>query len=161
MNRIAPRVAVALAAPILSLTLIAPVNGQVKPASTAPTTGTAVRARYYPPVKGIADVGYFMKQKPRKVGNELVTVFTVKNLSTTHSIILLRIEEAWFNKKSEPVGFKTERYKKPLQPGEVVDIEIRTPWEAGFLSANHTFMHAHGKVLTKKAATLEELLKSS
>ena len=153
---------VSLAASALSLLFAATADsGQAKPAATTPTTGAAVRARYYPPVKGVADVGYFMKQKPKKVGNELVTVFAVKNLSTTHSIVLLRIEETWYNRKTEVAGNHIERYKKPLQPGEIVEIEVRTPWDANYHSANHTFMHAHGKCVTKRVATLEELTKAS
>jgi hypothetical protein len=163
MNRSARRCVVAFASPIVSLCLVAPAeSSQAKPAAgTAPTTGTPVRARYYPPVKGTAELAYFVKQKSKKVGNEIVTVFTVKNLSETHSIVLLRIEEFWYSKKSEPVGGKTERYKKPLLPGEVADIEIRTPYDPNFYSNNYTFLHAHGKCVTKKVPTLEALMKES
>jgi hypothetical protein len=162
MNRSARRSVVALAASIFSVSLVVPIGAdQAKPATVTSTTGTAVRARYFPPVKGVAEVGYFVKQKSKKVGGDIVTVFTVKNLSETHSIVLLRIEETWYNRKSEPVGGKTERYKKPLMPGEVTDIEIRTPYDPGFYANTHTFMHAHGKCATKKVATLDALMKES
>lgn len=159
MNRPARR-CLALSASFLFLSVVVSGARQAQPAAApTPTAGTPVRAKYYPPVKGVADLGFVVKQKSRKIGNEIVTVLTVKNLSETHAIHLLRAEEFWYNKKNEAVGGNTARYKKPLAPGELADLEIRTPYDPSFYANNYSFLHAYGKCTPRKVATLDALMK--
>jgi hypothetical protein len=132
----------------------APLGAQAKPApAPAPAAQAPAKPKYVAPIKGIAEIGYLAPQT-KVVGNEVVTTFKVKNLSTG-SIALLRVDEFWWDKANQAVGGATYRHKKLLLPGEVIDVELRNPKNPNFFRNNYQFSHANGTIKPKVLKTLE------
>jgi hypothetical protein len=126
-----------------------------KPATTqtAPTAGTTPRPKFVAPVRGEAEVGH-LRPNTKVVGNEVVTIFKVKNLSNG-AIAGLRIEEYWYDKNNPPRPADSQRLKKPLLPGEVATIELHTPKNPGMQRNSYKFSHANGAVKTKLLAKID------
>jgi hypothetical protein len=117
-------------------------------ASTAvPAPAPAARAKWMAPVKGTATIEV-IRGNPKQVGNEVHTLLKVKNTSAA-PIALLRADEYWYNKKREMVTGDTQRYQKPFQPGEIIEITMKSPLKPDLLSSQVQFQHAHGKVDAK------------
>ena len=73
------------------------------------------------PVRGEAEIGY-LKPVTKHEGNMIVTTIKIKNLSNG-AIAGLKVDEFWYDKDGNPVtGAQPFRYRKPLQPGEVIDV---------------------------------------
>jgi hypothetical protein len=108
----------------------------------------ATKAKWVAPIKGIAAIELLQGQ-PKKVGNEMVTVLKVKNISPG-AIALLRADETWYDKSLKVVSGDTFRVKQPILPGEVVEITLKspiTPAVAPTLYRNRIdFSHANGKI---------------
>lgn len=134
------------------LALSSPLFAQTPPA--APAAGQPVRARWVPPIKGEAELG-FIRPKTQRVGKKVVTVWKVKNLSTYGSIAGLRIDETWWNKMSQPVTGGTVRLLKPLLPGEVVELKMETDYHPQMFRPNYQFTHMNGKCRTKEMQKFE------
>jgi hypothetical protein len=121
---------------------------QAKPA--APTTpAPAARAKFATPVKGEAIV-QVIPSPPKYVGNDIVTVYKIKNMAPG-PIAMLKIDQYWYD-KGKMVSTATERYRQPFQPGEVIEMTTRAPKPAasgGALQNNATFSHANGKITAK------------
>ena len=117
---------------------------QAKPAAQTTPPPPPAPAKFVPPVKGIATIEVIRGQS-KKVGKELVTSLKIKNTSKG-SISLLRIDELWYNKKREMVTAGDFRYKKPFLPGEIIDVEVRSPIVGEPEVSQFTFTHANGKV---------------
>ena len=144
MNRSALTTAVALL--FSAVTASAAFAQAAKPA--APTTqAPAAPAKWVPPVKGTATIEV-MRGQSRKVGDELVTPLKIKNTSTG-AIHLLRINEYWYDKARNMVTAAEERYKKPLLPGEIVEINLKSPARPGAEISQLNFLHANGKIDAK------------
>ena len=122
--------------------------GQAKPAAPAPAAPAAAPAKFVPPVRGTAEVG-ILKPVTKRTGNEIVTVFKVKNLSTTNSIVGLKVEDYWYDKQGNPVTGDQYRHKKPLMPGEVIEVTLRTPVNPKMDRNQYKFEHANGTVNPK------------
>jgi len=119
------------------------------PAQTAP----AAPAKFVPPVKGTATIEV-MRGQSRKAGKELITPLKIKNTSTG-SISLLKIDELWYDKKRVMVSAGDYRYKKPFLPGEIIDVEIRSPMVGAPDVSQLTFSHANGKIEAKTVKKIE------
>ncbi len=122
-------------------------------AGAARAAGQQPRPRFVPPVKGQAEIGY-LKPQTKVVGAEVVTIFKIKNLSTG-AIAGLQVDEYWWDKENNPVGGDRERVKKPLMPGEVVTIELRTQKNPRMFRNNYQFTHANGTIKAKVLTKLE------
>jgi hypothetical protein len=123
---------------------------QAKPAAPAAAqTPPAAPAKFVPPIRGQAELG-FLNPVTKRVGNEIVTVIKVKNLSTTGSIAGLKVDEFWYDKAGDPVTGDTFRYRKPLLPGEVIEVTLRTPHNPKMDRNQYNFTHANGPIKTKK-----------
>jgi hypothetical protein len=85
----------------------------------------------------------------REKNGDIVTVIKVKNLSTTGSIAGLKVDEYWYDKAGDPVSGDTFRYRKPLMPGEVIDVTLRTPYNPKMDRNSYNFSHANGEIKTK------------
>jgi hypothetical protein len=88
----------------------------------------------------------------KRVGKEMVTVLKVKNTSKG-SINLLKADEYWYDKNMKIVSGTPYAHKKaPIQPGEIVEITLRSPIPAGVtLYQNQvTFRHAYGDAKATK-----------
>jgi hypothetical protein len=118
-----------------------------KPAPAPPAAATPTK--FVPPIRGQAELG-FMKPVTKRVGNEIVTTIKVKNLSTTGSIAGLKVDEYWYDKAGDPVSGDTFRYRKPLMPGEVIDVTLRTPVNPKMDRNSYNFSHANGEIKTKQ-----------
>jgi hypothetical protein len=117
----------------------------VEPASAAvPPAGSAQSMR---PIRGVAEV-QLTKPVTRRVGNEIVTTMRVRNTSTTGSIAGLKIDEFWYDKAGTPVTGDTFRHRKPLQPGEIVEVTLRTPVNPQMDRNQYQFVHANGEIKT-------------
>jgi uncharacterized protein YcfL len=117
----------------------------VEPAS--PATPPAASAQSTRPIRGVAEV-QLTKPVTRRVGNEIVTTMRIKNTSTTGSIAGLKIDEFWYDKAGTPVTGDTFRHRKPLQPGEIVEVTLRTPVNPQMDRNQYQFVHANGEIKT-------------
>jgi len=124
-----------------------------KPAAAAAQTAAApaAPAKMGPPIRGQANLGV-TKPVTKAINVDgktlIVTTMKVKNLSSG-SIAGLKADENWYDKANNPVGGDTFRYRKPLQPNEVIEIEFRTPRDAKMSSNQYQFSHANGTIKTQ------------
>jgi hypothetical protein len=126
---------------------------QAKPASPNQPSAQAAPPKFVRPIMGDAELG-FLAPVTKAEGKEVVTVIKVKNLSTAGSIAGLKVDEYWYDKKGELVTGDSFRYRKPLMPGEVIEVTLRTPRTKGMDRNQYTFTHANGKIKTKKLTKL-------
>jgi hypothetical protein len=119
--------------------------GQAKPATPAPQAPPAAPAKFIPPIRGEAPVS-MTKPVTSRTKDEIITKFKVKNPSTTGSIAGLKISEFWYDKGGNPVSGDEFRYRKPLLPGEVIDIELRSPVNPKMASSQYKFEQSNGAV---------------
>jgi len=138
---------------IASLAIAPTVFAQAKPAAppakaaapaAAPAQAPATPAKWVKPIKGTAKVE-FLQGASKKVGADIVTLLKVKNVSDG-SIALLKIDEYWYDKDSKVATGDTERYTKPFNPGDVVEITMKSPFKPGLVQRQFQFSHAGGDV---------------
>lgn len=120
-----------------------PAAAQAPAAQPAP----AEKPKFYPPIRGQAELGY-TKPATKRAGKEIISVMKVKNMSATGSIAGLRVDENWYDKAGNPVTGDTFRYRKPLMPGEVIEITLRTPVNPTMDRNSYNFTHANGTIKT-------------
>src|SRR5689334_25438447 len=119
--------------------------GQAKPATPAAQAPPAAPAKFVPPIRGEAQVS-MTKPVTSRTKDEIVTKFKVKNPSATGSIAGLKISEFWYDKGGNPVSGDEFRYRKPLMPGEVIDVELRSPVNAKMASSQYKFEQSNGSI---------------
>ena len=104
--------------------------------------------KFVTPFKGEAQIEILPAQAKNE-GNVLVTTFKVKNVSPG-PIVGFKVEEYWYSKKNETVsGSPSFRHLKPLMPGEIVEVTLRSPRHPEMATKMTTFTHANGKVKPK------------
>ena len=108
--------------------LVAPVRGPAKVDITRPTTKTGAK--------------------------EMVTTILLKN-NESAPIVGLKVEENWYDKQGNPVGGDVYRHRKPIQPGEVITITLRTPRNPNLSRNQCVFTHANGAIRQTVVAKLE------
>jgi hypothetical protein len=130
-----------------------PAPGQAAASKASATTGGPSATATAPPkfakiVKGDVTVDV-LRGNPKKVGNDMVTSIKVKNTSNG-AIAGFKVEEYWYDKKPKPdvVTGDTQIYKKPINPGEIVEIIMKSPLKPGveLYQSKYQFTHANGKV---------------
>jgi hypothetical protein len=125
----------------------APAAKPAAPASAQQPAAAPVRMA--PPVRGEAQLGYLKPiTKRSKDGKFVDTSITVKNLSMG-SIAGLKVDEYWYDKGGDPVTGDSFRYRKPLQPGEVIEVVLHTPVNPKMDRNQYKFEHANGTIKTK------------
>src|ERR1044072_2754359 len=117
---------------------------QAKPAAPA-QSAPASPGKFVPPIRGEAPVN-MTKPVTKRLNEEVVTTFKVKNPSATSSIAGLKISEFWYDKDGNPVSGDESRWRKPLMPGEVIDVELRSPVNPKMASSQYKFEQANGVV---------------
>ena len=117
---------------------------QAKPA--APAAPAAAPGKLAPPVRGQAELGY-TKPVTKRTGTNIVTTIKVKNLSTG-AIAGLKVDEFWYDKAGDPVTGDTFRYRKPLQPQEVIEVTLTTPVNPKMDRNQYKFEHLNGTIKT-------------
>ena len=128
-----------------------------KPATPAPQAAAPVApAGFVKPIRGEAEV-QITKPVVKKVGDEIVTTFQMKNMSTTGSIVGLKISEFWYDKGGNPISGDDFRYRKPLMPTEIITVELRVPStpQLATASSQYKFEQANGAVKPKQVPKLQ------
>ena len=132
---------------------------QAKPAVTPPPSTSQKPAdegapkKLVPPVRGEATIGY-LKPVTKQEKNMIITTIKIKNLSNG-AIAGLKVDEFWYDKKGDPVtGSQPFRYRKPLQPGEVIEVELKVPTDPRMDRNQYKFEHANGTIKTTKLPKL-------
>jgi hypothetical protein len=143
---------VPVAAVALSLAVASSALAQTKPApsQTAAPQSTATppaRAKWVAPIKGLASIQVIQGQSKR-VGTDVVTVIKIKNMSSA-PIAGLRADEYWYDKSLKVVSGDTYRHKQPLQPGEVIELTMKSPSKPDLYRSSINFVHANGKIEAK------------
>ncbi len=126
---------------------------QAKPAAPAPATGGSSLSKMSPPIRGEAELGY-TKPATKRTKDEIITTMKVKNMSTTNSIVGLKVDEYWYDKAGDPVSGDSYRHRKPLGPGEVLEITLRSPVNTKMDRNQYKFEHANGAIKTKPVPKL-------
>jgi len=123
-------------------------------AAPATTPAPAAPAKFVRPVKGRATVDY-VQGAPKVIGNEIVTVMKVKNTSPG-SIALFKIDEYWYDKGKPPkvVTGDTERWLKPFNPGEIIELTMKSPKKPDLYMNQYQFSHANGDIKPTKVKQL-------
>jgi hypothetical protein len=94
-------------------------------------------------------------QSSKRVGKEMVTVVKVRNTSKA-PINLLKLDEYWYDQNLKIVSGDQQAYKKaPIQPGEIVEITMRSPVKPGMLQSQIMFTHAYGTVKATAVKTFK------
>ena len=122
----------------LACVLSAPVAAQ--------TQAPAKPAKYVAPVKGLATIEVLQSPSTR-VGKEMVTVIKVRNTSKG-AINLLKLDEYWYDRSAKIVtGTQYSHKKAPIQPGEIVEITLKSPVKPGTEPVQNQilFRHAYGE----------------
>ena len=125
--------------------------------SAAVIAGQEAPRKFLPPVRGEAVLGY-TKPSTKRVAGEIVTTIKVKNMSTTNNIVGLKVEEFWYDKKDNPVTGGEYRHRKPLGPGETLDVVIHTPTNSNMDRNQYKFSHANGTIKTEPMNDKGELV---
>ena len=72
--------------------------------------------------------------------------------NTPEAHVLFRGE---YDKKGDPVtGSQPFRYRKPLQPGEVIEVELKVPTDPRMDRNQYKFEHAYGTIKTTRLPKL-------
>jgi hypothetical protein len=135
---------------------------QAKPA-VAPPANTTKRpsdegaqtapGKLVAPVRGQAELGY-TRPVSKNDGKFITTTIKVKNLATG-AIAGLKVDEFWYDKDGNPVsGSQPFRHRKPLQPGEVIEVVLKVPINKAMNRNQYKFEHANGTI---KATQLPKL----
>ncbi len=144
------------AAVLLSTSTLA---GQAKPAAKPATPAPQAAAPAAPvglvkPVRGEAEV-QMTKPVMKRVKDEIVTTFQIKNMSTTGSIVGLKINQYWYDKGGEIVMADDFRQRKAVAPGEIINVELRAPANPNMASNQYKFEQANGTVKPKIVPKLQ------
>ena len=108
---------------------------------------------FVPPFRGEAVVE-FTSTKPNREKDNVVTRFTVKNV-TTAPLARFQIAETWYDKAGGVLTGGRGQVNGLLGPDEVQTVTIMTPWKAGMTSNNYNFSHGNGTVKPKRVAKLD------
>ncbi len=127
-----------------------PAQAPAAKAAPVSTPAPAAPAKFIKPLKGTADI-QFMEVSAKKVGTEIVTVLKIKNLSVA-PVSLLKVDEYWYNKGNPPavVTGDTQAYRKPLMPGEIIELTLKAPYKSDISVSQYQFSHAGGSVNPKR-----------
>ena len=116
--------------------------------ASAQSPPPAQKAKFIPPVKGVATIEV-LQGPSKRAGKDMVTKIKVRNTSKG-SINLLKADEYWYDAKGKVVsGAPYAHTKAPILPGEVVEIELRSPYNAQMKQNQVLFTHANGKIDAK------------
>jgi hypothetical protein len=140
---------------LAGVTLVAAIASaeQAKPAVSPPASTTQApndegAKKLVAPVRGEATIGY-LKPVSKREGNMIVTTIKIKNLSSG-AIAGLKVDEFWYDKAGDPVtGSQPFRWRKPLQPGEVIDVVLKVPTNPKMDRNQYKFEHANGTIKTQ------------
>ena len=115
-------------------------------AAPAPVPEEVMKARMKPPVHGTAYIEV-IKGTPKRVGNDIVNVTKVKNVSDA-PIVGLRLDEWWYE-GGQQVSGDTAKLRFPLAPGEITEMTTKSPIRGTMSGGSQLqFTQANGGVKT-------------
>ena len=121
--------------------------------ATAVLAGQDAPRKLVAPVRGEANVE-ITTPDTKLSGNDVVTTFRVKNISTG-PIAGFKVQENWF-KGGEALSGDEYRHPRPLQPNEVIQITLSVPRARVVGARNqYQFSHANGAIKAKPVKTLD------
>jgi hypothetical protein len=123
--------------------LLAPMAFAQTPAPAAP----AAPRKLISPFRGDATVEY-TKAVTKRVGADIVTTMVIKN-TAPGPVAGFRLEESWSDKSGNLAGGDVYRHPRPLMPGEVITVTLKTPFNTRMSSNSYNFIHANGNVKPK------------
>ena len=139
------------------LLIVAPsASAQARPAAQAPATkaapvtaapAPATAAKFTKMYKGTAEIEV-IQAAPKRVGQDMVTVLKIRNMSPG-TLSLLKVDEYWYDHTMKVVSGDTEPYRKPFNPGEVIEITMKSPVKPDLYKNQFAFSHANGQVKAK------------
>jgi hypothetical protein len=138
---------------VCGLVLASSASAQSRPGAQAPaakaapvsaTPAPAAPARFARMVKGLAEI-QVIQSPSKKVGTDMVTVLKIKNMSPA-AIGLLKVEEYWYNTKTQMVSGDSQPYRKPFNPGEIIELTMKSPVKPDLYRNQFKFTHANGEV---------------
>jgi hypothetical protein len=142
---------------VLGVLLVASsASAQARPGAQAPATkaapvtaapAPAAPARFVKMYKGVADIEV-MQGTPKRVGADMVTVLKIRNMSPG-AISLLKVDEYWYDKSMKVVSGDSQPYRKPFNPGEIIEITLKSPIKPDLYKNQFAFSHANGQVKAK------------
>lgn len=111
--------------------------------------------KFVTPLKGQVVVEYTEPQAKAE-GNMVVTRIKVKNVSKG-AIAGFKVDEYWYNAKGDAVsGSQTFRVLKPMMPGDIVEVVLKSPRSADMSRVNRIFAHANGTVKPTKVGAFKK-----
>ena len=123
--------------------LFTPVAFAQTPAPAAP----AAPRKLISPYRGDATMEY-TKAVTKRVGPDIVTTMVIKN-TAPGPVAGFRLEESWSDKSGNLAGGDVYRHPRPLMPGEVITVTLKTPFNTRMSSNSYNFVHANGNVKPK------------
>jgi hypothetical protein len=141
---------------LLALTLVVVLFAGVSAAfAQEPAAQSAApKAVWVNPVRGSADIQYTKPVIKVEKDGTIVTTIQVKSMATG-PIARLTIEEFWWDKNNNPVSGDKQFLRKPLMPGEVGTIVLRTPKNPNMSRNNYKFSHQNGDIKPKVVTKFE------
>jgi hypothetical protein len=106
--------------------------------------GAGQAGKLVAPMHGEAKVE-ITKPSSKVVGKDVVTTILVKNVEKA-PIAGFKVEEYWYDRAGNPLGGGTYRHPRPLQPGEIITVTLKTPRSSKFDRNQCGFVHAYGPV---------------
>jgi hypothetical protein len=146
MNRARYVAAATLAAASLAAV---PVLAQQAPAMKSVLGGK----KFVAPIKGTAEI-QLVTPVTKREKDMVVTTVRVKNVSNA-PIARLTCAETWYDAKNQIVTGGKGSINGLLQPGEIQEIVVDTPYNANMKANQFFFTHANGDVKAKKVSKLE------
>ena len=134
----------AFAAALVGTSLVGGLSFAQTQPQAPPMTSVLAGKKFTPPIKGDAQIDY-VKSPTRREGTTLVTKITVKNTSNA-PIGRLRIVESSYDKEGGLIPGGDAVINGLLQPGDVANMEIRTPVNPKMAQSMLQFTHANGGI---------------
>lgn len=135
-------------------------SAQSKPGAQAPASkaapvapAPAAPARFVKMFKGTADIE-IIQSAPKKVGTDMVTVLKLRNMSPA-AVSLLKVDEYWYDRKMQVVSGDSQPYRKPFNPGEIIEITLKSPVKPDLYKNQFAFSHANGEVRVRAVKKFE------
>jgi len=104
----------------------------------------AAQNKLVAPVHGEARIE-ITKPASKPVGKDVVTTIVVKNVDKA-PIAGFKVEEYWYDKGGNPLGGGNYRHPRPLQPGEIITVTLKTPRSTNLDRNQIGFGHAYGPI---------------
>ena len=105
-------------------------------------------------LRGPGQIGYLPPRSARQ-GSEIVTTFTIKNVSTG-PLAGFKVNEFWYDDNGDTLTGGQYRMKRPLFANEVLQVTLRVPRNARATRSNYEFSHQGGVIEATEFEEMEE-----